>query len=118
MEKQTFILQSSPRIDVFFDSEGFEISKNQKSILTKTKYGDIQQVNFEKGNIPWITGVITSVIDLITGHGVGYWKRGSGKLKIKLIDKNFEVELKNYDRRQTPQVVSMLNKVKNESNSM
>ena len=52
--------------------------------------------------------MLTTVIDLITGHGVGQWKRGKGKLEPITIGHNYSVEIMNYDRDQTPYAVQKL----------
>ena len=74
------------------------------------KYSQLKSVEFVKGRIPWFSGILTTIIDLIMGHGVGQWKRGKGKLELTTTDHSYTVELVNYDREQTPEAVKMINK--------
>ncbi len=49
------------------------------------------------------------VVDLITGHGVGHWKRGKGTLELCTNAHSYSIGLVNYDREQTPMVVERIN---------
>ena len=82
-----------------------------KQIIEAAKQTEnlIKTVEFMKGNIPWITGMITMVIDLITGHGVGHWKRGKGTLDLSTNAHTYSIELVNYDREQTSMAVKRIN---------
>ena len=109
MNHEVFILQKNPRVEIVFYEDEFEIKKSSLVLVDKTEYAKLQVVDFIKGKIPWFTGILTTVIDLISGHGVGQWKRGKGKLKLITIDHSYCIELMNYDREQIPVAVEKLN---------
>ena len=94
---------------VFYEDE-FEMKKSGSVLIDKMKYSQLKSVEFVKGRIPWFSGILTTIIDLIMGHGVGQWKRGKGKLELTTTDHSYTVELVNYDREQTPEAVKMINK--------
>lgn len=109
MDKEILILQGSPRIEMIFYDDEFEVRKSGLALIERTKYSHIKRAEFIKGKIPWVTGMITAVIDLITAHGVGQWKRGKGKLELTTKDHKYSIGLINYDREQTPMAVKMIN---------
>ena len=109
MNHEVLILQKSPRVEIVFYEAEFEIKKSGSVLVDKTVYNKLQVVDFIKGKIPWFTGILTTVIDLISGHGVGQWKRGKGKLELITDNHNYSIELMNYDREQTPVAIEKLN---------
>tara|TARA_B100000949_G_C14272337_1_gene447914 strand:- start:1384 stop:1725 length:342 start_codon:yes stop_codon:yes gene_type:complete len=110
MNHEILILQQSPRIEMVFYEDEFEMKKSGSVLIDKMKYSQLKSVEFVKGRIPWFSGILTTIIDLIMGHGVGQWKRGKGKLELTTTDHSYTVELVNYDREQTPEAVKMINK--------
>lgn len=109
MNHQILILQRSPRIELLFYEHEFEMKKSGKVLIEKTKYSQLKSVEFIKGKIPWIAGILTTTIDLIMGHGIGEWKRGKGHLELNTNEHRYSVELSNYDRDQTPEAVRLIN---------
>ncbi|WP_318345280.1 hypothetical protein [Flagellimonas baculiformis] len=109
MNHEILILQQSPRIEMVFYEDEFEMKKSGSVLIDKMKYSQLKSVEFVKGRIPWFSGILTTIIDLIMGHGVGQWKRGKGKLELTTTDHSYTVELVNYDREQTPEAVKMIN---------
>ncbi|MCL6273676.1 hypothetical protein M3P19_06625 [Muricauda sp. 2012CJ35-5] len=109
MQNEIIIIQNSPRVEVVFREDDFEILKSGSILINPTNYSKVRRVNFVKGKIPWFTGMLTTIIDLITGHGVGHWKRGKGKFELKTEDYDYSIDLLKYDRDQTPLAIKMLN---------
>ncbi|WP_420400960.1 hypothetical protein [Flagellimonas sp.] len=109
MKQEILILQSSPRVEVVFTEHDLEVRKSGSVLIKKTSYTEIKKVEFIKGNVPWITGILTMVIDLITGHGVGHWKRGKGTLELSTNAHSYSIGLVNYDREQTRMAVERIN---------
>ena len=108
MNHRTLILQKSPRVEITFQKDDFEILKSDFIVVQRTKYRELNSVVFTKGKILWITGLLTAVIDLIANHGFGQWKRGKGKLELNINWQNHTIELENYDREQTLLAVQQL----------
>ncbi|WP_350286451.1 hypothetical protein [uncultured Croceitalea sp.] len=109
MNQETLILQASPRIEILFFQNELEVKKAGTVVVERTKYAQIKSVSFDKGQIPWITGLVTAIIDLATGHGIGQWKRERGKLELATDYSSHTIEFVNYDREQTPRAVQMIN---------
>ncbi|MBO6533552.1 MAG: hypothetical protein JJ885_16025 [Muricauda sp.] len=109
MNQEIVILQQSPRVEIVFYDDEFEMKKSGSVLIDKTKYSQLKNVEFIKGRIPWFTGILTAVVDLIFAHGVGQWKRGKGKLELTTNDHSYTVDLINYDREQTPEAVKLIN---------
>lgn len=108
MIREILILQAAPRIEIVFYEEELEVLNSGSPIIEKTKFSHITSARFIKGNIPWFTGIITAVDDLVSGHGVGQWKRGKGKLVLKTKNHTHTIELKNYDRVQAPMAETII----------
>ncbi len=108
MIQEILILQAIPRIEIVFYEDELEVLNSGKPIIEKIKFSHITRARFIKGRIPWFTGMITSVIDLISGHGAGHWKRGKGKLVLKTKTHTHTIELENYDREQAPRAETMI----------
>ena len=109
MNKDILILQASPRIEIVFYEHDLEVRKIGSLLMEKIRYDKIKSADFIKGKIPWFTGAITTVIDLMTGHGVGQWKRGKGSLDLATYTKSYNIELVNYDREQISRAIKMIN---------
>lgn len=108
MNHEILIIQRSPRREIIFYEEEFELKGSQDSLIERSKYSELRKVAFVKGSVPWLWGFVSATIDLLSGHGVGEWKRGKGTLTIEMSRGNHALELKNYDREQTPLAVQML----------
>lgn len=109
MNHEILILQQSPRIEMVFYYDEFEMKKSGSVLIDKTKYSQLKRVKFIKGRIPWFTGILTAVVDLILANGVGQWKRGKGKLELTTNNHSYTVDLVNYDREQTSEAVKLIN---------
>ncbi len=108
MDREILILQASPRIEIVFYEHIFKVRKSGAVLIDETEYAQLKSVRFIKGRIPWITGILTAVLDLIIGHGVGHWKRGGGQLELVTNTQTYSIALVNYDRGQTPIALKML----------
>ncbi|NER15094.1 hypothetical protein GWK08_16690 [Leptobacterium flavescens] len=108
MSNETLILQGSPRIEIVFMEEEFEINGKQNFMIKKMKYDEVKEIKFNKGKIPWFSGLITAIIDLLTGHGVGQWKKEKGSIEIATREDSYNVLFKMYDREQVPMAIRRL----------
>ena len=110
---ETIVLRKNPELKIILNPDNFEIMDVSESKNNGIySFGKLKNVNliFEKTN--WLISILSIIVDLITGSGIGGKFKNKAYLNLEMRNMNLKIVLIGTDTEKINKVSELLNNKK------